>query len=76
MNREVIEEEPWFYSLVSEGDSYFLEVCCGRAAVYEVRMKLTHSEKANVAADPNFVRVLAQQISDGPEKFRGRFLKD
>lgn len=71
---KLLEDEHYFYSLwldESSGERY-LEVVCGRVAIFTITVRLDADEAAKADADPDFVRVLAQRISDSPDSYIAR----
>ncbi len=71
---KLLEDEHYFYSLwldESSGERY-LEVVCGRVAIFTITIRLTADETAKSDTEPAFVRALAQEVSDSPDSFIAR----
>ena len=73
---EKILEESWAYILYRHGEDYYLEVVCGRAAVFTVTIQLKPSEIAQFKehGEKNIVS-LANAIMASPTNFEERFTR-
>lgn len=71
---QILQEDYYFYTLSrdEQTDEHFLEATCGRSAVFTITIKLTPKEAARYEADPESIRVLAQDIVDSPDHFLSR----
>ncbi|HEX8248521.1 MAG TPA: hypothetical protein VF599_10140 [Pyrinomonadaceae bacterium] len=69
----VLYENPYFYSVLQDEktNEYFLEVTCGRTAVFLFRVKLRKNEIEKFLENENALEPLAYRIMDAP----GSFLK-
>lgn len=67
-------ENPNFYSVLRDEKTgaYFLEVTCGRAAIFLFRIKLRKKEIEKFLADEAALESLAFRIIDAPERFLRR----
>ncbi|HEX8370791.1 MAG TPA: hypothetical protein VF604_19755 [Pyrinomonadaceae bacterium] len=67
-------ENPYFYSVLLDEKTgeYFLEVTCGRAAVFLFRIKLRKNEIEEFLENENALEPLAFQIMDAPDSFLKR----
>ena len=74
---EILEQENYLYTLSknSETDECCLEVECGRAAVFTVRIKLNPSEISAYKENPKFIKDLAGQIVSSPNDFQHRHIQ-
>ena len=67
-------ENPYFYAVLHDEtrDEYFLEVTCGRTAIFLFRIKLRKREIEKFLADETALEPLAFQIMDAPGSFLRR----
>lgn len=70
----VLYDNPNFYSVLRDEKTgeYFLEVTCGRAAVFLFRIKLRKKEIERFLANAAALEPLAFQILDAPDSFLKR----
>jgi hypothetical protein len=67
-------ENPNFYTVLRDEKTgeYFLEVTCGRTAVFLFRIKLRKKEIEKFLADESALEPLAFRILDAPDGFLQR----
>ena len=70
----VLVSEPWSHDLIEEDNGRLvLIVVCGSVGLYELALELDDDERHEwQLSGANFVRGLAQRVSDGDEVLRGR----
>ncbi|MDQ4121894.1 MAG: hypothetical protein M3209_10665 [Acidobacteriota bacterium] len=68
---QTLYEEPYFYSVSRDEktNEYFLDVTCGRVAIFNVQIKLTNREVEQFLADNKSLGVLASRVMNSPEEF-------
>lgn len=69
-----LEEDPYFYTLWEDeaNNDFYLDVTCGRTAVFDVTIKLTQAEVEKLREDAGFARSLAYRVLDSPDSFADR----
>jgi hypothetical protein len=67
-------EKPWVYDVLVEDETntYYLDVACGGAAMYTVRIRLTDEEVRDFKQGGSTLDVLARQVSYDPGRFGDR----
>jgi hypothetical protein len=67
-------ENPYFYSVLTDEktNEYFLEVTCGKEAVFLFRIKLRKNEIEKFLENETALEPLAFRIMDAPDSFLPR----
>lgn len=74
---KVVEEAPWSWMLLAEGDEMFLSVVCGTVAIYEIEFALTPEEIEGYAREGRaFLERLAGRVIGVPGEFHARQIPD
>jgi hypothetical protein len=66
---KILEKKEWDFMLYEEGENTYLEVVCGTSAIFEVKVKLSGEEVNRISKEPAFIKVLAEEIRNDPEKY-------
>jgi hypothetical protein len=74
---KVVEEAPWSWMLLAEGDALFLSVVCGSVALSEIEFALNADETAGYArAGKAYLEQLAEHVIGTPGEFQLRNIPD
>ena len=74
MQNKVLAEQAWNFVVFSYGADWVLTYVAGGVGLYEVSIRLTTEELAQIRATPEFAKSLAQQFRTAPEHYRAREL--
>lgn len=71
---ETLYDEPYLYTISRDEKTgeYFMDVTCGRTAIFNVQIKLNNKEIKRFLTDRKSLGVLALRVMDAPEKFTKR----
>lgn len=69
-----IFERDWEYDVLLDDrlGEYFLDVICGSAAMYTVRIRLTSEESESFRRNPMSLDRLAREVAFDPDRFAAR----
>lgn len=69
---EVLAEERWNFTVFQQGDDWILTYIAGTVGMYDVSIKLTEIEVAQIRTDAALAKSLAEVFRNGREDFRAR----
>ena len=73
----VVDEEPWSWMLLAEGERRFLSVLCGTVAQYDIDLELTAAEIARLdAGGRQAADEFARAVAHSPKEYWPRHLRD
>ncbi len=75
MHAEVLAEERWNFTVFRCGDCWVLTYVAGSVGLYDVSIKLTEIEVAEIRNDVAFARILAENFRKGRENFQDREIR-
>lgn len=67
-------QKPWSYTVMFDelSNTHYLDVLCGGAGMYEVRVKLTSTEVADTSGHWESLDALALKVCRDPDAFADR----
>ncbi|WP_294214031.1 hypothetical protein [uncultured Chryseobacterium sp.] len=73
---QILIKKAWEYILYKDNQKYLLEVVCGGAAMFELKIILDHNEiKSYLSDDQNYIDQLAEKIRNSPGQYIDRKAK-
>ncbi|WP_294276608.1 hypothetical protein [uncultured Chryseobacterium sp.] len=67
---QILIKKAWEYILYKDNQKYLLEVVCGGAAIFELKIILDHNEIESYLSDgQNYIDQLAEKIRKAPDQY-------